>query len=856
MQALNLRMPFRFLRGSYSRLLLTVVALACGVALVCAIDLVNRAVLRAFMEVIDTMAGRAALQVTAGGDGVFPEEVADAVAEIRGVRHAIPIVSATAFTTDEEAEALTIHGMDLTSDAALAVYESAPIELEDELAFLNQSDSILLTRDFARKRRLGVGSAFLLETPHGRRSFTLRGLLDPEGVARAYGGNLAVMDLFAAEAAFTRAGYVNRVDVVLDSGEDLAGAAAAIESSLPPGLRVEMPAQRKADIQRAMQSLNVLLQSVGMVVLLAAFLIAFNRLSCVFEARAWQMGVLRAVGLGSRRVWRELLKESALLGLAGVALGVPLGIGLARLLLPVIAATTELNYKLVVPDSGLQLSLTSLGLAAGVGVAAAVLAAMLPAWRTARISPMEAIRGKGVEAPDRSRALLLALRLAAVATLGGALVAQSLTRHPMWGIAATLAIVAITALAARPLLEAMNPLWAGLLCRVFGPAGRFAVAFARLNPRRTARAAGMLGVGLGSVLWLGMIAHSFRASALDNLSQAMRADLIVSSMHVSSGYLEVPVDDALVEALSALEGVDSAVGVRVRDWEHEGGEIALDAFDPGYFRDKRFGEWPLLRAAGDRDTVWEEVARGTGVVVSSNFLLNLGGDVGETVRLTTPSGPLDLRIVGVTTDFASPRGTIEMSREVYARHWHDSHITRAFVRVRSGADPAAVRDEITRVLGASHRLRVISSGDLMRYFAEQITRAFAPLDVLAMMVLLVVMVGMSDTIAAGMIERTRDLGAMRAIGAQRHDIRRLAIVEALLPGSLGYVLAVAAGLALGSLWVTTTFPYLLGWVLEVQVPWFLLGWTAVVTIVVCFLGALWPAMRAARLEVTEALRCE
>jgi ABC-type antimicrobial peptide transport system permease subunit len=189
------RMPWRFLRGSYTRLAFTVIALACGVALVCAIDLVNRAVLRAFVEVIDTMAGRAALQVSAGEGGLFPEEVAATVAAVPGVELAVPVVSATAFTADESGELLTVHGVEITNEAAVRVYEARDaggLELEEPLTFLNQPDSVVLTSAFAKRKGLVAGSQIVLETPTGRQPFTVRGLLEPQGVARVYGGNLAV----------------------------------------------------------------------------------------------------------------------------------------------------------------------------------------------------------------------------------------------------------------------------------------------------------------------------------------------------------------------------------------------------------------------------------------------------------------------------------------------------------------------------------------------------------------------------------------------------------------------------------------------------------------------------------------
>src|SRR5207253_6400585 len=184
--------------------------------------------------------------------------------------------------------------------------------------FLGRPDSILLARSFAGPRGLEAGTKLELETPTGRRHFTVRGLIEPEGIGRVHGGNLVVMDLFAAEKAFTRPGLINRVDVVVARDREVATVRKALASALPEGLRVTAPAQRKVDLHRIMRSVQVMLQGVSLLVLLAAFLIVFNRLSAVFEARIWQVGVMRAMGLRPRDVWLELLAESSLIGAAGV----------------------------------------------------------------------------------------------------------------------------------------------------------------------------------------------------------------------------------------------------------------------------------------------------------------------------------------------------------------------------------------------------------------------------------------------------------------------------------------------------------------------------------------------------------
>jgi putative ABC transport system permease protein len=857
MRVLSFRMPLRFLRGNVPRLVLSVLALACGVALVCAIDLVNRAAFTAFAEIIDTMAGRAALQVSAGDSGFFPEELAETIGAVPGVELAVPVVTATAFTTDGSGELLTVHGVDVTSDDTVRVYaarDASGIELEDPLVFLNAPDSILLTRAFATRRGISEGDTLALQTPKGTQTFTVRGLLDAEGLARVYGGNLVVMDLYAAEIAFTEPGFVNRVDVVVDRGERVESIAAAVRDLLPSGMRVDTPAQRKADLHEVMRSLQAMLSGVGLIALVAAFLIAYNRLATVYEGRLWQLGVMSAVGVRPRALWWELVKESTLLGSAGVVVGIPLGIALGRLLLPVVASTAALNYKLVAPETALAVHPGSLLLATALGLGAALLAASVPAWQIARRAAVEALRSRGGEAPHRRTMVGAVVRGGVFLGVGTTLAAQWLTRSPEWGLAATALIAIALALSARPLVGVIVPALAPILRRLTGAGGRLAVSMVLSNQRRMGLTVATLGVGLGSVLWLATVAQSFERSVVDALGRAMRADLVVSSAHIASGFLEAPVSEQLVADLRRVPGVEEVAGWRALEWPHEGGPVGISAYDPVYFLDRGFGEWPLHGIS--LADPWEAVAGGEAVVVSTSFALNLQKGAGDIITLDTPTGPLSLPVAGITTDFVSPRGTVEISRDVFRHFWNDHQITRAFVRTTPGAAVQDVRAAIAQRFGHTYGLRVLSSGELLAYFSAQVRKAFAVIPILGALVLFVVLVGMADTLAASVMERNRDLGVMRAIGVRPGKVERMILVEGGLLAVLGLVLAGGGGTLLGYLWVHATFPYLLGWVLEFYAPYAEAAAAATVTLAACLLAALVPARRAARCNPIVALRHE
>jgi putative ABC transport system permease protein len=851
----SFRIPLCFLRASYTRLTLTISALAAGVALVCAIDLVNQSVLAAFVEVVDTMAGRAALQVSTGSSGLFAEEVADTVAAVPGVELAVPVVSANAFVTDGSGEILTVHGVDITNDAAIRVYEArdpggSPIR--DPLVFLNHPESLLLTREFAERKHVAVGDSIELETPTGRRRFTIRGLLDPEGVARVYGGNLLVMDLQAAEVAFTEPGLINRVDVVVKRDEDVGRVGSGIATILPQGLRVDPPAQRKADLHAVMRSLQAVLGAVALLGLAGAFLIAFNRLAAVFDERAWQLGVMRAVGARVRAVWLELLKEAFLLGAGGVLIGIPLGVGLGRLLLPLVATTTALSSRMTAPDAKFTLRASSLALAAALGFVTALLAAARPAWRAARVSLSETLLRRGVEVSTQTTRVAWLVRMLVVSASACAIAVQAAGGSPPWGLAATFGIMTAAALFARPLVGLLS-LPSVRAASHLTASGLFAMTAFTRRPGRAGLTVATLGVGFGSVIWLSIVAQSFERSVMSAVRDVLRGDLTVSSTYLGAGFVEAPIDDALVTELASVPGVVAAVGESMVDWQYAGGPIVVSSFDAAYVKDGAFGEWPLVgRALPD---VREGFARGDTALVSTNFVMHLAKGVGDYVTLDTPSGPLTLRIGGVTASLVSPRGTIIVAREVYERQWKDPHIVHILIRTTTGS-VASVRSTIAERFGRRYSLKILSAAELLDWFAGQVHRAFAGLYVVAGLILLVVLFGATDTLAAGIIERRHEIGAIRAAGVRARHVRHMVLIEAALLGVLGLLLASAIGFTLGVFWVQVVFPHMLGWVLELHIPYEQLLMVGIASMAICLLAAVLPAIRAARLEPALALRYE
>src|SRR5262249_50175525 len=231
-----------------------------------------------------------------------------------------------------------------------------------------------------------------------------------------------------------------------------------------------------------------------------------------------------------------------------------------------------------------------------------------------------------------------------------------------------------------------------------------------------------------------------------------------------------------------------------------------------------------------------------------------GTRAGTRIELTTLHGKTTLPVAGITSGVL--QNAVLMSRSLYRRLWDDDLVTWVHVAVSPKHDPQKVAGVIADRLGREYRLRVLDSAAMIDYFSSQVRQAFGLQYVMEAITLLLVLIGVGDTLAAGVISRTREIGMMRAIGVHRGSVFQIVLLEGAAIAVLGLLLAVLLGTALGIFWVSVQFPAILGWNLELHPPLVSMVLMAAVTMFLGLAGPLLPAVRAARLAVPTALRNE
>jgi putative ABC transport system permease protein len=840
------------LRRELPQLAMAVVVIALGVALAAGVLLANDALRARFDASVDALAGAADLQIVTQSGGSFDGSSLDVVRAVPGVRAAAPLLVATTFLHDGAATRVRLIGVDMLDDASVRVYRGTDggAILDDPLAFLNQPDSVLVPRALATRLGITAGGALEIETPLGRRTLTVRGLLDDAGVASASGGNLLVMDLYPAQQSVGADGRVSQIDVVADDPTRVGELQVALRAALPSHLDVGRVADRKRELSRAAAAFQAMLDVIATMGLVLAALITSNRLSTVYQARLWEMGVLRALGLRPAALVRSLVGEALLVSLAGVVLGLPLGVGVAQLVVQPIADTMTMNLQQVVTATSVPPRLGPLLLAGAAGLVSGAMAALLPALRAARAGVAEVlVAGRAPHALRHGRVKQV-VRAAAIG-LAVALFALQLVTDVGSLAALTMACVAVAGgFAIEPVLRALS----GPLGRLVGAAGRIGVEDQSRVPSRAVGAAVVLMTGVAVVIWIGSMAESFEAYVVEQLMIDREADLVVDS-----GFNDIQVgDDARLDGvvLARLAGVPGvravAAGVNAVSNHPETGLVAAD---PIRFLDRAFGRWPL--ADGAPPDALQRVARGEAVLADATLAARRGIVIGGLVRINTPSGLLELPLAGITpTKFRSPAGDVILSRDLYRRHWSDESITQAFVVLEPGASPAAVTAAIQAQLGDRQRLRVLTRDELAEWYGAGVRKAYSFLDVLAALTLVVVVIGTGDALAASVLERTREIGTLRALGLSPRDVAVQIFAQASAIALVGSALAVLVGFAMSFAFVEGLIPSVLGWRLDLRPTW-QVAWVAVaIAMAACLLGALLPALRASRMSTIAALRYE
>src|SRR6266849_2565870 len=811
------------------RLALSVLAIALGVALGYAVQLINHAAINEFAAAVQTLSGEADLAVRGPRAG-FDESLYPRLAKLPEVAVASPVLEVEARLPGRR-EPLKILGLDLFRAARIQPFLSAG-EGSDRLDFL-RPDRIFLSA--AASESLGLKKGDVLSVQVGLRVLSLQvaGVL---GEARRQ--RFAVLDIGAAQAIFLRSGVLNRIDLRLRPGADSERLAERLRAEMPPGILVERP---DADVERSgalSRAYRVNLNVLALVALFTGGLLVFSAQALAVVRRRAQLALLRVLGMTRRSLVAMLLAEAAVVGAMGALAGIALGHASAAYVLQRFGAELGGGYFRGLAPS-LVLDWPALALFFSLGILAAVLGSLAPALEAAGAAPAPALK-----AGDEERALrrLRPVWPGIAVLLAGAALTQAgpVSGLPLFGYGA-IALLLVGTVMLMPRIAVLCFRVAPLL----GPLPvRIGLAQLRGAPGQTGVSLAAIVAAVSLMVSMAIMVTSFRQSLDEWLERVLPADLY---LRTGSGSDTAFLSPAEQRAIAALPGVGRVEFLRSQRLFVAPDKPPITLLARAVEAEGRVP--PLLGAAyvrkpGDPPAAWVSE-------IASNVY---GWQPGAVIELPLGGRQGRFTVAGVWRDYARQQGAVLIERYEYVRTTGYANANDAAVWLAPGADPASLSREIEARIAGSANLEIAGPGEIRELSLRIFDRTFAVTYALEAVAVIIGLLGLSSGFGALALARRREFGVLRHLGMTRRQIGAMLASQGLLVSGIGLGVGLALGWLISLVLIHVVNRQSFHWGMDLHLPWQLLAGFVAVMLALATLTAIASGRQAMSGDVVGAVK--
>ncbi len=853
---IQLTLAARYLAGRRLRAILTTLAVIFGVLVLFGMNIIVPTMMRAVQSTMMAASDQVDMTATLTSGESFATAAVEKVRAVSGVRAAQGILErpvnlpADFFdhnpATPDKVSVVSLIGIDPARARGVRPYPLTGGR------FLEPTDgaAAIISANFAQSLGITIGGSVSLPTVQGLVRLTVVGLRAPRAVP---GNEEVLVTLPEAQQLLSSEGQINTIEANDDATD--AARRAQIKDAVQAALGSSFTLGTLSDTSSLYGSLGAAqigFTAFGILALFMGAFIIFNTFRTIVAERRRDMGMLRAIGASHRTVVGIFILEGLMQGVLGTAIGMLLGYLLALAatasLGPMLSQFVHLTMGLPIVSPGIVIVSVVVGIGVTLG------AGIFPALAARKVTPIEALR-PSTDAAVYRRAIggsaiagivLVALALAALSSGSMSLLALGMIMF-MVGIV----------LLAPALVRPLSLVFGALLARLFARRGTGTLAQQNLarQPSRAAVTASTTMIALAIIVAMGGMMASVSAGFLGVLRTSLGSDYLFVPPAVAVWQNDVGASGALAESLRKIDGVDHVSTLRyastILDTGKTHNSAALLGVEPK--------EFPLVSSLafteGSSEKAFAALAGGRGLIANPMLAASLGLKVGGTVVLDTAEGKKDYRVVGIATDFLDAKiAAAFVSQASLAQDFHKTEDVLIQLNLKSGADATAA-DAAIRAAGAQYpQFSIVQGKDYYAQMSGLFTVIFTALYVLFAFLALPSLLTTLNTLAISVIERTREIGMLRAVGMTRRQVSRTVLAESLLLAALGILFGLIAGLYLGYLLVkgmtSAGFP----------APYVFPGAGLIAAVVIGLvfgaLAAIIPARKAAELEIVDALRYE
>lgn len=821
---------------------LVVLAVALGVAVVLAIELAGDAAAGSFRSSIETLVGNADLEVAAVG-GV-PDDVVGALATLPYPIAIHPRIEGYAVVA-ANGQTVPLIGLDLIAEHPenLGSPDMSAV-VGQEAQHLADNDGVWVSDSLG----VGNGDAIRLQINDRTREYKVLGLLKNAGDA----GGLILMDIAAAQRALNRMGRVDRVLLSVPPKPSLEQWEQRLRSSLPAGVELRREGAQTEENRRMLGAFRWNLRILSYVALVVGSFLIFNTISVSVVRRRPEIGIVRALGASRTYVLAAFLGEALCFGVAGGLLGITLGRAMATGAVRLLGATVQGLYVSSTPAPiALTPSSITLGLLVGIGVA--LVSAASPAREASLVPPVAAMaRGEREYAArvDKMRDLWIALALA----LGGAAAsfAPAIAGKPFFGYLAALLMIGASAFAIPALVSGLTAAFSGLLRRALGVEAMLASRSLVSSLRRTAVLVAALSTAIAMMTSVAIMVGSFRQTVQAWMDDQLKADLFLQPAGDTRADRLPTLDPSLADTIAVLPGVAGVDRFRGYDISYQGLPATLGSTDTRANHDLA-----KIRFLSGRLTsvVDAEMRSGDNAAVSEPFANKHNVRAGDNITLPLGNAEVTFHVVDVFYDYGSEKGFIVVDRSTMLRYLPDPAPSGIAVYLAPSANADEVRKAVEQA-AAERNILIFTNRNLRAEAIRIFDRTFAITYALELVAVVVAIIGIAGALLTVVIDRRRELGLLRFLGASVSQVRKIIFLEAGLIGLLATIAGLALGVVLSLLLIFVINKQSFGWTIRLHWPVTVLLPALMVVFLATVLSGFYPARIAARLNPIEVMHEE
>ena len=847
-------------RGAF---LLASLGVTLGIAVFVAIQIANASVMGAFSASVNAVAGNANLQIRGGSGGV-----SDALfARIKNqndprILASAPVLRRTLFSPTLKTTVL-ISGIDVFSEIDFRESDlTAPSgenraanngENVGALQFLLDPRAIAISASLAQKYDLKTGSQLDFNIGSAKKSFVVTRILGGEAAARAFGGDVALLDIASAQENFGEIGRLSGIDFRVRDA-DLKAVQADLQKLAPPDAIVAPPAQRTEQVSGMLGAFRLNLTALSSIAAFVGAFLIYNALASAVVRRRAEAGILRAVGASKNQIRGLFLLEAAFIGVFGSICGVLLGILLAKWTLGAVATTVSQLYIAVkARELFIPIWLPPASILAGTILS--VLAAIPAASEAASTTPRAALSGLSLHhALERlaPRLLLAGIGLLILTAILCLPVVSQIS--PLLGFGAAGATMGGFCLMVPFLLLKIAGTIRPFAEKIGGVEGALAADNLRRALNRSSLVISALLVSLALIIGMNLMVRSFRATVADWIDNTISADVFVATADGFSTERGPGLPPEVINWAKNLKSVRVVDTLRQAQVEI-GGEIALVLANelPSFDSGDRVIRW-IETQNGPQNAI-RDYQNGRAILISERTSNLLKKSAGDKVQIPTPSGARDFLVAGVFYDY-NPSAVLYLDSKTYRQLWRDDELDGMALYFDGTMSGETFKSALFQKFGAQYVLTVLPNAEIRRQVFDTFDQTFAVTYALQLIALVVAAIGVFDTLASLMLERTTELAGLRAMGASAAQIRKLARWEFAFLGFFSWILGSCAGIVLAAQMIWVINRQFFGWTIFPQWSPVVFGQALILGVGAALVAGVFPARQAARRDLATALQRE